>query len=530
MKKINILICVLSCIIITSCEITNLDLVENPNALTPNLLDVELVLNEVQVRFGDVMQDFSINTDDIMRYEGMTDTYTDVAEADALDGEYSSAYIVRENALLIKEVAEGNDGLLFHRGIARVLEAYTMATVIDYLGDVPFSEANDAANTFNPSADDDATIYQSLLTEIDLAITDFNNATIAPTTDLYFEGDAAKWIRMANSLKLRLLVNIGDTAGINAVLAENNLIDEETDDFQFQYSTAEAPVDSQHTYFNRAYEADGFSQYIGNYFMSLLKDSKPISDPRLRYYVYRQTNTNPSTTLVRCQGNPIFDFCYIGDFYWGRDHGDDVPSGNDRLLKTAYGIYPGGGSFDENNPMGAFASLTDNNVINLNGAGIFPIILSSYVEFLKAESVLSLGANGDALASLEAGIRASMNKVLNFDSRTTTSSFAATQADVDAYVASVLEEYGLASSNAEQLDIVIREYYLAAYGNSIEAYNTYRRTGFPSNIQIPVINETVPFPRTFSFPQDEVNRNTSIDQRPVTNQVFWDTNPAGFIN
>ncbi len=521
MKKITILICVLYSMFFMSCEVTDLDLQENPNELTPVSVDANFVLNEIQILFIESMSAIALNTDDVMRYESMSDAYTDIADNGALNGEWLDVYRLRENTKIIETLAESDDNLLFHRGVAKLLQAYSTATLVDYLGDIPFSQANDP-NNFNPAVDDDEAIYTTILADIDLAITDLNNATVTPDTDLYYDGDAAKWVKLANSLKLRLLLNTGNTSGINALLAADNLIDSEATDFQFRYTESQVPVDSRHPYFERGYDpGTGQSQYIGNFFMWLLKDSKSIRDPRLRYYVYRQTNVEPGS-LITCNDNPIFDFCYVGDFYWGRDHGDDRPRPNDRFRKTIYGLYPAGGTFDANNPE------QGSNSPSLGGAGIFPVLLSSYMDFLKAEAVLSLGTNGDALASLESGIRASMAKTLNFDTSILTSSFAASQTDVDTYVAEVLTEY-TAAGNTGKLDIVMREYYIAAFGNSIEAYNGYRRTGFPSNLQIPIINESNPFPRTFSFPEDAVNRNTSLTQRPVTNQVFWDKLPAGSL-
>lgn len=543
MTKKHILIFFLYSISFISCEITDFDLQENPNQLTPNSVDADFVLNEIQILFVESMNALAINTDDVMRYEAMRDAYTDIADNSSLNGEWLDVYRLRENTKIIESLAESDDNLLFHRGIARLLQAYSTITLVDYLGDIPFSEANDA-NNFNPVADDDEAIYTSILAEIDLAIADFNNQTVAPDLDLYYNGDAEKWTRAANSLKFRMYLNTGNTSAINGLLSADNLISTETDDFQFQFTNVQVPADSRHPYFQRGYDpTDGQGEYMGNFFMSLLKDSKSVRDPRLRYYFYRQTGSEPGS-LIDCTANPIFDFCYIGEFYIGRDHGDDSASPNDRFLKTIYGIYPGGGAFDGDNP------IQGSDSSSLGGAGIFPVLLSSYMNFLRAEAVLSLGANGNALESLEAGIRESMNKVIAFgelsevmddvaieddpstiminEEMTIRDLFAATQTDVDMYVDEVLAEY-IATDATGKLDIVMREYYIAAFGNSIEAYNGYRRTGFPSNLQIPIINETNPFPRTFSYPEDAVDRNTSLTQRPITNQVFWDVLPAGSL-
>jgi hypothetical protein len=61
-------------------------------------------------------------------------------------------------------------------------------------------------------------------------------------------------------------------------------------------------------------------------------------------------------------------------------------------------------------------------------------------------------------------------------------------------------------------------------------YNAYRRTGYPDLREgiIPV----GPFPRSFYFPKAEIdtNDNPNLTQGVLTDQVFWDTNPAGFID
>jgi hypothetical protein len=42
---------------------------------------------------------------------------------------------------------------------------------------------------------------------------------------------------------------------------------------------------------------------------------------------------------------------------------------------------------------------------------------------------------------------------------------------------------GGAAAGTNKLELIIKEYFLAAWGNGIEPYNAYRRTGYPSNFQ-----------------------------------------------
>jgi hypothetical protein len=38
------------------------------------------------------------------------------------------------------------------------------------------------------------------------------------------------------------------------------------------------------------------------------------------------------------------------------------------------------------------------------------------------------------------------------------------------------------------------------------------------------------FPRVMVYPESFVNLSSNGAQHPITTQVFWDNNPAGFIN
>ena len=103
-------------------------------------------------------------------------------------------------------------------------------------------------------------------------------------------------------------------------------------------------------------------------------------------------------------------------------------------------------------------------------------------------------------------------------------------AEVTNYVDTVLALYDAAGSNEDKLEIVIEEFYIASFGNSVEAYNNYRRTGYPVLGQSVITNTE--FPRSYYLPSSEINSNDNpaLVQKKLTDQVFWDTNPANFID
>jgi hypothetical protein len=93
-----------------------------------------------------------------------------------------------------------------------------------------------------------------------------------------------------------------------------------------------------------------------------------------------------------------------------------------------------------------------------------------------------------------------------------------------------MDTYNNATDDEARLNIITTEFYLASFGNSIEAYNAYRRTGYPLNLQRPINDDNPIFPRSFPYATDAVNFNSSISQKQNRVKVFWDTNPDGFIN
>lgn len=518
-------------VVLLGCEVSDFDLQDNPNFLTPESADPEYLLNEVQFLFQSVMARMILNADDVMRYETMTDTYGDVVSVSVLDGEWESYFEALNNSKTIEALAENDETLLFHNAINKLLMGYLTLTMVDYMGAIPYSEAAVPSEYPNPSLDSGPEIYQQVLADIDKAILDIEASTFNFSTDLFYGSDKDKWIAFANSFKLKILVQtrlasseigVSDPVlEINEIL-QKNLIDSENEDFQYTYSIVEEP-ESRHRYFRRGYVSD-FGQYIGNYFMFMLKDSKNVRDPRLRYYLYRQSDDNPFSTVPysTCPQESNVDYCYVGEFYRGLDHGENRTGFGDNDERTVYGLYPGGGTYDEDQFISA-----PNSSTHLAGAGILPLLTTSFVKFLRAEAALMLKTNENPEILLEEAIQASMDKVLGFGD--VNSPYEATDEEVQAYVDEVLFSYNNLATDEQRLDIIITEYYLAAYGNSTEAYNAYRRTGYPSNMQVPIDNDNPAFPRSFPYSANAVEINSSLTQKRNTDRVFWDTNPEGFI-
>ena len=532
-----------------SCETTELDLLDSPNTLAPDQGSVDLFLSAMQQGFAIFLEQVTEEAAEVTRMKHMFGpTYENAYGPTTFDQHWViySGFMADARALVpVAEEAE----LFVHSGIAKLLEAYIMVTLVDNFGDVPYSEALDA-NILNPNVDSGADIYDAMFTLIDEAISDLNKVSVGippNTSDLIYEGDAGKWIKFANSLKLKMyltsgLVNSGATAGINSLIAANNLISNQTDDMEFQWGSNVSSPDSRHPNFGVNYDnATSSNDYMSTYFMYNIVLGKSVDDPRRRYYLYRQVDTNTSDVNEQsCITQPkpghyaVTDpFCNIqhpgdSDGYWGRDHGDGDGIPPDDFLKTTFGLYPVGGQFDADQAAPVEPGLGG------VGAGISPVILTSYVHFMRAAAALELSTSDDARVQLEAGIRASMAKVTSFLPSVSRDGFDANlAADIDTHVDQVLTNgttgYDVASATGK-LEIIIKEYYLALWGNGMEAYNNYRRTGFPSDFQPTRSTNPGAFIRSFEYPSNFIDVNSVVDQKADDSvRVFWDTN-SGNLN
>ncbi len=547
MKYLNIyLIATLAMFLFaTSCnEILELEgNLTDPNGVSPELADFNLVLNNAMIEFAQFADEAS---DETMPYARLTaldggNRYDNADNSASFDFLWFQAYaeVLPDLDLVIER---SGTSFTQHSGIAKTIKAYTLMSLVDLFGDVPYSEAGDGTN-FNPKLDSGESVYNAAAALLDEAIAELGSGGPAINTDLFYStGD--QWLRLANSLKLRYNLNTrlvgGSASEINDIVASGNLITDSADDWAFNYGSNRVNPDSRHPYYSDGYEDGGPSWYLSNYYMWLFFGEKDNEDPRLRYYFYRQdcdeTDEDPFTLDCLSQPypshwDPGFPFCtaslewgdpneeYAG--YWGRDHGNDDGIPPDDLKRTAWGVYPTGGSFDADN----CAQVSNMGTDGLGGAGIQPLIMSSYVYFMRAEAALTMGTNDDARTMLEMGVRQSIGKVIAFGAADADPAFVPTEEAINAYVDEVLSLYDSAS---EPLEVVMKEYMLALQGQGLEAYNNYRRTCMPSNQQPTRDADPGGYARSFWYPASSVSSNSSISQKGgVTTPVFWDTNPAG---
>ncbi len=532
---------------LNSCETADLDLRVDPNALSENQLDPNLILNSIQFAYVTNMQTYNALGAQLTRinYMGGRNYFNNFGGA-TFSGNWARTYSssfngIGNNAAVglwtniqnieAQNELDGTGKFDFHVGVGKALQAHNLLLLTDYLGTAAFSQAGNADEFPAPMLDDGPAVYAGALGLLDEA-----EALLSPgpapigASDFFYDGDTDQWIKFINTVRLKAAVTTGDSGTFNSIIAGGNYISSAADDMQFQYGARQLDPDTRHPVYAGDYTPSGAGAYRSNWLMNNMLNKQ---DPRLRYYFYRQSDATPGADAPADEENlacssatpPLhydgFVYCFVPEGYWGRSHGNDEGGPPDGFLKAAAGVYPFGGRFDDS----SFGSVGLG--FGGQGAGIEPIILSSDVEFWRGQNALASG--GDATAFLKAGMEKSIAKVQGFAALDATSdkSVAPDEAAVTAYVDGIIADYAAATGD-DKMNVFAEQYWIAMYGSGAEAYNFYRKTGFPTTLAPNWELDPGPFPRTFLLPSNEVITNNNLTQRTDMNtQVFWDTNPAG---
>jgi len=533
---------------LNSCDTTDLDLTENPNILISG--DPNLLLNSIQIDYKDNVANFSFYGAQLTRIQfmGGRDYFNNFPGA-SMNFLWNNTYSgIFANVQAIEEINAVTDiSYDFHVAVGKVAQAHSLIMLTDLIGEAAYSEALDPVQFPAPNLDDGATVYTAALALLTEAEALFNtNPATQGASDFYYDGDTSKWIKAINTLRLKAYKQTGDTSAFNAIVTADNFISSTEDDLQFEYGTNQLQPDTRHPDYANDYTPSGANSYRSNWLMEtmLLKD-----DPRIRYYFYRQVGGTPGAldyngvevepneetlacSLVVPPQHYIdggYTYCSVDNGYWGRSHGNDEGTPPDGFTRTASGVYPAGGKFDDNDFAVDEEDPNYDPTVGLGkgggGAGIEPMLLASWVDFWIAEMSTS---DADKATYMEAGMTKSIAKVQTFGALdgTADTSYEPSSTEVADYIAGIVSEYNSATGDDKE-NVYAEQYWIALYGGGGESYNYYRKTGFPTTLTPNWEPNPGAFPRSFLYPQDEVITNPNLTQKTtLTTQVFWDTNPA----
>jgi hypothetical protein len=366
-----------------------------------------------------------------------------------------------------------------YSGIAKIQLAYIMSIATDMWGDVPYSQAGFGLEYQQPRYDKQEDIYKGnsalgivgLFDLVKSGIEDLNKPSVLKpsTDDLVYGGVLANWRRAGNSLLVKFAMTVSKvdkplaTSIINAAIASaDGIIDDPKFDLNVPFSTA---LNNQNP----------------NYVQDISGTFK---------------NNQTLSTRLLARSIALKDTLRLGKMF-------TKPNGKFTGYENGNNVTP---------PAVATRSNYNTYVVGVNGEAPARLLTAFQTKFNLAEAVLTLGITGNADALFKEGIRTSM---------TTTGM---TKAEIDTLFKHHPTVVTLSGSTADQIKQIITQKYLAWVGNGIEAYNDYRRTGYPE--LVPALNATGEepgvIPRRLAYTSKEGNGNPNQPKpRPKTSEKVW---------
>jgi hypothetical protein len=102
----------------------------------------------------------------------------------------------------------------FYEAICRIMKTQNFQLLTDVYGNIPYFQALQGNDVRNPKYDNGKDIYKDLFLQLDTAIALLKSPAAAAsanekiaTNDLVFKGNATLWIKLANTLKLRMVIH-----------------------------------------------------------------------------------------------------------------------------------------------------------------------------------------------------------------------------------------------------------------------------------------------------------------------------------
>jgi len=379
-------------------------------------------------------------------------------------------------------------GKNFFLGVAKTMKAWDYQYLVDFYGNVPYSQASKNIAFLNPKYDKAQAIYEDLAKQLDTAANLFKTAAVSPAdaaADIYAKGNLQKWGKFANTLKLRILLRQSEVPGREqyikdeiAKITANGFGYIGTGDGMFNNPGYLNTSGKQNPFWGvYGYGVDGTRtashsyMLASTYGMDFLQDN---DDPRLGKF-YNTVNDGAGSTYV--------------SLVWGQDV--DAT----QILATVSSIGKGVlKSFDQAQPiMTDFESL-----------------------FLQAEAAQRGYLTSSAQSNYEAAVTANFVYL------------GLKEVDAKTYLA----DQGVATWNAnpDKIALIIKQKWAAMNGtNDIEPWTDYRRLELPADMPISIASTvtTKKIPVRMLYPQREYNTNSAnviaegtINQ--FTSRIFWD--------
>jgi len=412
-------------------------------------------------------------------------------------------------------------GLKSHEGIFLIFKSLLWSTATDLYGDIYYTEGlRGQDGILFPVFDDQKDIYPALIQNLKDATLLLSTGTdpIDKTYDILYGGDKAKWIKFANSMRLRLLIraskNLPNAATEIAAVAALPLMSANTDNASIAY------LPGDRTY-NWPMSYDGYSDNFMIYRPSktLVDSLKALNDDRLKVWVAPiekpWTNVSASNGTVANTTDPN-GFTYSSTYEYIDRSKAGIKAAASFIVDslTLYAGYTAGmyenvlaanGSWDFPTTIFNYKISKFSKLINEKSHPLLKacILQSDEVQFLLAEAAVKgyIPAAG-AEAYYKSGVTLA------------TSRWGVTIPGT--YFNNNSAKFPATGTEAQKLAKIALQKWLGHFLMGIEAYADHRRTRLPAwETNGELINGLHPFPLRFRYPETEMANNATNYQSAI---------------
>jgi hypothetical protein len=342
-----------------------------------------------------------------------------------------------------------------HQAIGLIMRLWTFAALTDVYGPIPYSEAlqGTTGGIVSPKFDAQKDVYAGLVKDLKTASDLINIKTIDPDADILFTGKMTKWKKFANSLSLRLLNRmLGKSDSPMDAKAEMTRILSDPAKYPVMASNADV---AQLIYLAHPNNENRRTRDDHRISAILLDKLTTLNDPRLAVYANKAAAT---------------------------------------------GLYKGVPNGLPNSDAGALGFTNTSKIGDYFVQPTTPGVLMSYAELnlIKAAAALKgITAAGDAAKAYEEGVKASMS----YYKLTLSTDY--------------LTQNALKTGDAG-LTQILEQKWIALFGQGVEAWTEYRRTGVPA-LAVPKVNYNAGMiPTRLPYPSLEENLNNANVKAALT--------------
>lgn len=399
--------------------------------------------------------------------------------------------------------------------MSRIMKAFNFMILVDTYGDLPYFDAGRGYldNNFRPKYDKQEEIYDDLLKEIEDATDKLDPSKDQINEDLFYKGNIDQWKRLGNSILLRMGMRYSKVDPARAEL----IVKKATDPSRGGIMTSNA--DNAIIAFNNTF-TNGTSNFLigserGNFYAGapFVDYLKANNDPRLPILIVKYEN--PTRPLDNAGEEITEPSAQIGMPY-GYDSGS-IPNA------PGFPGIPSTGGF-------SYSQFNRRTVLKPDA----PMFIISYAQtqLLLAEAAVRSWVSGEASAYYNAGIKAHMDQLKNYDEAFGVIS----DADQNEYINSPAIVLSTNTENAIQQ--INEQYWVASFLDGSEAWANFRRSGYPilTPNKYPGRDPSVDLPsaegfiRKLPYPSNEKSVNKEQVEAAISRQggddfsvrIFWD--------